>query len=784
MLMVRRFAAAVSVLAVAIVSPVASTFAQGARQDAVIVRDASGGAVQGAIVVMTHGTTERRLTTPVDGVVRFTGLERGDWIVEVRKEGFEVAAQSVMLGEAPQRIEVTLEPASVVANVVVTAKSSALDNTPTSASRLELSLRELPATLNVVTQDMMQERGASTAMAAIEVAGGTLVTPSLGGQLPGYQARGFANNSILNDGIRQNSSVQSSRPVDSFLLERVEVLKGPASLFAGEGGTAGTVNYVSKTPKHDLGGETLLSTGSFGARRIGVGVTGPLGKQVMARVDTSFSTGGGYAEPSNSKLNASAASLWWTPSAAFVLKTNVKHAADDLDAYYGTPFVNGAIDPRMRFHNYNLADAFSKANNDFARVDAEMELPRGWRLHNGTFAATQRLDYRNMESYAYNPSTGLVDVSGYFLIWRHDRLVGNQTDLRHTFDVFGRSINFIVGAEFQHNVLQRAKNPLNAGTVRYSVDPFDPQPVFDPKLPYLRVPDVVVDNKTAYAEAQARLANRWTAVLGLRWEQIYVNYGLAVGDTATGEKRYYPATGRAGLVYAANDNVSIYGSYSRSVEPATQFVSLSGCCGAATFFGLTPARQYEGGVKGSAWRERLQGTFAYFDIEKRNLPTTTIVNDLSTPQVVGRQLSRGIEGSLSVRPTATLLITGDVAYTHALFADFTEIVNGVNVSRDGNAPTNVPVRVWSITPSQQIGPVTIAGSVRQVGGRWGDTANTRFFPDYTTVDSWVSVRLRKNTRLTLRGRNLTDEEYIVRPSTSYGLVAAPRSVELTLSAGF
>ncbi len=758
--------------------------AQGARPDLVVVRDSTGGAVEGAIVVITRGTTERRQTTPVDGTARFTGLDRAEWMVEVRKEGFEIAAQAVTLGETPAAVSVTLMPAGVVDNVVVTARTGTLDNTPTSASRLELSLRELPATLNVVTQDVMQERGANTAMQAIEVAGGTLVSQGLGGQLPGYQTRGFSNNSIMNDGIRQNSSVQSSRPVDSFLLDRVEVLKGPASLFAGEGGTAGTVNYVSKTPKQKFGGDGLLSFGSFDSWRLGLGATGSLSKNLMGRFDTSFSDGGGYAEPSTTKLNASAASLWYTPSPKFVLKANAKHAADHLQAYYATPFIAGQVDPRTRLVNYNLANAFSQANNDFARVDADIVLGGGWRVHNGTFAATQRLDYRNMESYAYNATTRLVDVSSYFLIWRHDRLVGNQTDARRTFDVLGRSVNLILGVEFQHNQLQRAKTPTAGSTVRYSVDPFNPHPFFDPKLDYLRVPDVIVDNKTFYSEAQVRLANKWTSVLGFRTELIHVNYGLAVGDTATGVKDYYPATGRAGLVYAANDNVSFYGSYSRSVEPATQFVSLSGCCGTATFFGLTPARQFEVGAKGAALRNRLQGTFAYFDIEKKNIPTTTLIDNVPTPQVIGQQISRGIETSVTARPTASFNVTADVAFTHALFNDFNEVVSGANVRRDGNTPTGIPATVWNVTPTQQVGPLSIAASLRTVGSRWADTANTRLFGAYRTLDAWASMRVGKSTRVTLRGRNLTDEAYITRPGTTSGFVGAPRSYEVSLSTGF
>jgi iron complex outermembrane receptor protein len=333
-----------------------------------------------------------------------------------------------------------------------------------------------------------------------------------------------------------------------------------------------------------------------------MGVTGPIMRTLMGRFDASYSDGGGFAKPSSTKLRAMAGSLWWTPTSAISIKANGKYTDDKVNAYYGTPFINGQVDPRMRFINYNLADAFSKAHNNFGRVDTDIALPNGWRFHNGTFGATQRLDYRNMESYAYNPATQKVDISTYFLIWRHDLLAGNQTDVRKTVDVLGRSVNFIMGFEAQRNHFERAKNPANSTTVRFSVDPFHPAPIYDPKLPYLRVPDVIVNNRTFYAEAQAKIASRWTSVLGLRTEGISVDYGLVVGGDQMVNRTYHPTTGRAGLVFTATDNVSLYSSYSRSVEPATQFVSLSGCCGSATDFNLTPARQFEAGAKGTAVR--------------------------------------------------------------------------------------------------------------------------------------------------------------------------------------
>lgn len=195
------------------------------QQVTITVRDSSDAVIDNAIVVLTMGTQERRAPTGVDGVARFSSLEPGGWTVEIRKEGFAVKREPITVGVTPVTLGVTLELPTITESVTVETRIGALDTTAPSATRLELSLRELPATLNVVTQEMMIERGANTAMDAIEVAGGTLATAGLGGQLPSYQTRGFTGNSIMNDGIRQNSSVQSSRPVDSFMLDRVEVLR-------------------------------------------------------------------------------------------------------------------------------------------------------------------------------------------------------------------------------------------------------------------------------------------------------------------------------------------------------------------------------------------------------------------------------------------------------------------------------------------------------------------------------------------------------------------------------
>jgi iron complex outermembrane receptor protein len=103
-----------------------------------------------------------------------------------------------------------------------------LDAPATGGSRLDIAVRDLPASLYLVGQGLIQDRGARSVEEAVQLAVGMQASTGVG-SIPGYATRGWSGNniSVMRDGIRQNSSSQSSRPVDAFLLERIEILKGP-----------------------------------------------------------------------------------------------------------------------------------------------------------------------------------------------------------------------------------------------------------------------------------------------------------------------------------------------------------------------------------------------------------------------------------------------------------------------------------------------------------------------------------------------------------------------------
>ena len=260
-----------------------------------------------------------------------------------------------------------------------------LDAIASSGSRLGLSSRDLPASVSIITQEMMQLRGLRTAVEAVEAAVG-MTGGTQFGSIPSYSTRGFGGNnvSILRDGIRQNTASQSSRTVDSFILDRIEVLKGPDGLMYGEGAIGGAVNYISKSPGATFRGDALASLGPWGSYRVGAGIGGPVGgTRLSYRADYSHNETNGYQDRNYQRYDAVALSIGWRASDRFSLTWWGTFLDDRNESYYGNPviydavvnttvanaqpevrtfnsatdrMINPRVDPAARRTNYNILD--------------------------------------------------------------------------------------------------------------------------------------------------------------------------------------------------------------------------------------------------------------------------------------------------------------------------------------------------------------------------------------------------------------------------------------------
>jgi outer membrane receptor protein involved in Fe transport len=433
--------------------------AQGGTQLTVTVTDPMGARVPNAAVVLSNLTETRSEVTGGDGSVMIRGLATGAWTLEVARDGFVTVRRPVVVQATAVAVNVVLELGGVRTNVTVTAArpedALQLDGTAAGGTRLDIPLRELPASLTVITQDLMQERGINSVMDATELSPG-VTTFIDSGSIPGINVRGFSSTSgavsITRDGIRQNTLPQSARPLDSFMLDRVEVLKGPASLMSGEGATGASINYKTKDPRRHFEIDSLIGFGSFDKYRAGIGISVPITSKLSGRLDYVQADGGGYVERTGDKMQSAVAALLYVPTPNLSLKARGVWAYDHVRSYYGTPIIDGVIDPRTRYLNYNMRDNRNIGTNNFGHLDAEFILG-GWTLHNGFFAATQDVTWRNYESTQFVPATRMVQVGSYFLAGRDDLLLGNQIDARKSVTVAGRSIHFVAGYQVQDSAM-------------------------------------------------------------------------------------------------------------------------------------------------------------------------------------------------------------------------------------------------------------------------------------------------------------------------------------------
>jgi len=373
---------------------------------------------------------------------------------------------------------------------------------------------------------------------------------------------------------------------------------------------------------------------------------------------------------------------------------------------------------------------------------------------------------------------------------RHDQnVLGDRLELRHDNQLFGLASQWSLGLDYS-----RMRQTLYPTSGNWSdvVDPdhfdpgsFDDIPVVNAGLTKQRRHEVT--NRAVFAENRLQLTDRLALLTALRYDYLdmqVTNYG-AVTPTSPAyfERRWEPLSGRIGLTYALTPSASVYAQYSSSADlPA-------GSLAAATYsnvglFDLSKGEQWEVGSKFDFLDGRGAATVAVYQIVRKDFAVRDSANPNLTVQA-GQQTSRGIELSGRLQVTAKLLAEANYAYVDAEYDEFNEAVNGVSVSRKGNAPVNVPANVGNLWLTYSFTPAWSAGvDGRYVGSVYADNANTLKAPAYTLFGAFARYRLDEHTTVTGRVRNLTDEVYAKQ---AYGLqyyMGAPRTFEVAVDMRF
>ena len=686
-------------------------------------------------------------------------------------------------------------------DIIVTAQSAnaLLQETPT-GSRLNISPLETPATVNVVEGDAIRARGDFDLIDAVTRAPGvtSAATPGNGGTA--LVVRGFAGQGSvmhLYNGVRlvpNNSSI--TFPFDTWNVERVEVLNGPASVLYGQGALGGVVNVVPKAANFErFEAQGRAGYGSFDTLQLAAGAGGPISDNVAFRADASFRRSDGYVDRGDSQSLALSGAIEFRPSNDFALTLRHDFGENEPMRYSGTPLADGTtLDTSIREENYDYRDGVIDYRDNRSQLSLEWSPASGLRVTSGSYVLDSLRRWETLEAYFYDTQAGVVERSANTGLVHDVHQIGNQTSLSYNAPLAAGVANqLVVGFEINRIKLDYSHNFAD----EYSdvVDPFE----FDPGL-FLNTVGIRPRYKTRtdifalFLEDRIEFSDEFSLIGGMRYEwdrvgrwnfdydatgQNIIGVSPALNEGLNAYKKFEDFTWRLGAVYQPSPTLSLFGQYVTGVDPVGNLTSFT-TSGTQYAFSNATGHQTEAGVKSVFMGGDGAATVSVYRLVKNDLSVQRVIN--GPIEQVGQQSAQGIEATFALQLPGGFAIDANSTVLDAEYDDFP----AGDVDYSGMTPPDVPEvaanATLSWTPAERFG---VSTSLRYVGRRFMDQANTQKIPDYLVVDVGASVNLTDNFVIDLHAYNLFDKDYAL--SSNYDtqwILGRPRSVEVALRAGF
>ena len=661
-----------------------------------------------------------------------------------------------------------------------------LDIPSQTGSRLGLTPLETPASIEIIPGVTIHKRGQTSIDDAVtQNATGFTSTASPGNGWSSLGARGFVgNNSVMRlyDGTRLYVGAGTiTFPFDTWSAERIEVLRGPASVLYGEGSIGGVINVVPKRPT-EFTAEGEIAYGTDNTKRFGAGMGGPISDQLAYRLDASGTQSDGWLDPNGefSKLALSGA-ISYRPTNDLKFTLSNDYGDQSPMRYQGTPLINGRILDALRFTNFNVNDSELHFRDNWTQLKTEWAPSDWFSVRNVAYRLTSKRHWRNTEFYEYD--AGVVNRYDFLEIYHDQEQVGNRFDATFRAALGGGIKNELVAGfdvnriDFKHTNNYSDPSFLQDDATD-AVDPFNFVPgSFINLVGTVPVFDTQTEQYALFAEDRLTLSKQLSVVAGIRLDHPTIKRDGLNGNPANPnfEKSFSDVTWRAGVVYTLVRDLTFYGQYATGVDTVGGLITLNN---GNTPFQLATARQVEIGVKQSLWDGGAEWTVAAYDIEKSNLLSRDPDDSRITRQV-GQQSSRGIEASVALQLTDTLRYEGNAAVLQARYDEFTARVGGVAVSYAGNRPNNVPQQIvnnwlsWAFLPQWE-GHV----GVRWVGDIYSDDANKLSRPAFTVVNLGLDYDVTEKSEIALRVYNVFDEIYATDGGSTQWQLAPPRTGEV------
>lgn len=616
------------------------------------------------------------------------------------------------------------------------------------ATKTDTPLRDIPGSIQVIPRQLLKDQNTTRIQDALQNISGVNKDGNYGSSdSGGYFIRGFDQAGNFRNGFSDNDFYSS---VDTANIERIEVLKGPASVLYGQAEPGGIINVVTKQPLSTPFASVDLSVGSYSFYRPSIDLSGPLTDDgsLLYRLNIAYQNAGSFRDFNFTERVFIAPVITWNISDRTSLTFDFEYLNNNYRFDRGLPSIGNrpAPIPIDRFIGYPI-DGDTYGDDSFrAGYRFEHKFSEDWQLRNAfSFVSA------NIGGIAAFAGRELIDERFSPIFISRDEFLREtftlQTELVGKFNTGSVVHRPLLGVELRRNIWTYTSFDVAEPTP--PLDIFDPN--YDVALP--AIPDESTfgyttrrDTLGIYFQDQITFADNLKVLLGGRFDAFQRREDFGTPD----EESLSAFSPRVGVVYQPIEAISLYASYTESFQP-DRFLG-RGATG--TPFKPTRGTQYEVGIKADI-TEGISATLAAYQITKSNVITSDPVDpDISIQ--VGEQRSRGIELDVAGEILPGWKIITSYAYTDA-------IISKDNTIPVGNRIYNVPEHAASIWTTYEIQEGGLEGlgfglGLYYVGDRFADNENTSTMESYFRTDSALYYK-RDNWRLGLNFRNLFNETY-------------------------
>ena len=722
-----------------------------------------------------NGVTE---LNPAPGIRRVT-VNRGESnSIRVRITGAnqtpsaEVVSgrDDLVLSITPESTTAEQEPDEVGANrdsplqVIATGQAEDDDyvvEQATTATRTDTPLRDVPQSIQVVPQQVLEDQQVIRLDDALRnVSGVSQNSADPRGQR--FQVRGFDASNVLRDGfsLTFGGTFGNSGFQELSNIETVEVLKGPAAILFGTSQPGGVINLVTEKPLSEPYYNFEFSAGNRNSIEPSIDISGPLTEdgKLLYRLNALYRREDYFRDFDVAVERFFIAPvLQWKISDRTDLLLNFEYLDDQRPADFGLVAVGDRVADIPFDRNLGELDDELTAESIRASYRLEHRFNENWTFKNAFNFLTYDTISKTATASELDETTGILEryfedanqpTTNYEL----------QTNLTGEFNTGSIEHQLLVGIDLK----RRDDGPE---IFRGNLDNVTTIDIFDPIYGTVPRPDseddpilfdgtFQTDRLGVFLQDLIALSDNLKFLGGIRYDGVWQNstfqptsFNPETSEDSTFNDAFSP---RLGIVYQPIKELSLYSSYSRSFYPNSDTTV------AGEILPVERGNQFEIGVRGEFLNDRLTSSLALFNLTRQNVATTDPDNpDFSI--ATGEQRSRGIE----------IDVAGEILPGWNAIANYAYIDAEITEDNDlpvGNRLFNVPENNFNLWTKYEFQTGSLQGlgfglGFNFVGERFGDLDNSFTVDSYFLTNAAISYE-RDKWRGAVNFRNLFDVDYI------------------------